>query len=238
MLSYYVKRVIEFDEDGIVPLDEMFPDNLTSKVRQWIAEDFGADQVDRIEKELHQLLGKTLKEWLAQEYFDFHVSLYKNRPIFWQLVSYRLGRSRSPPGAFSCFVHYHKLTRVETISKIRAFYLERVKDVLARERNHLLRVLEAARATSDGPRINRLSKVYADTISKIEELERFEAALITVNNPRKDKKVLPKNAKWVDRAVAEVRDNGWNPMIDYGVRVNIEPVKEAKLLHPAADRVR
>jgi len=111
MLSYYVKRVIEFDEDGIVPLDEMFPDNLTSKVRQWIAEDFGADQVDRIEKELHQLLGKTLKEWLAQEYFDFHVSLYKNRPIFWQLVSYRLGRSRSPPGAFSCFVHYHKLTR-------------------------------------------------------------------------------------------------------------------------------
>jgi hypothetical protein len=238
MLSYYVKRAIESDEDGIVPFDEMFPDNLINKVRQQIADDFGTDNVDRVEQELYQLLGKNLKEWLAQEYFDFHVSLYKNRPIFWQLVSYRSGNSRSPPGVFSCFVHYHRLTRVETISKIRAFYLERVKEALAREKEHLLRVLEAARATGDGPRINRLSKVYEDTLSKIDELERFEDALITLNNPRKDKKVLPKNARWVDRAIAEVRDNGWNPIIDYGVRVNIEPLKEAKLLHPAADRVK
>ena len=237
-LSYYVKLAIESDEDGIVPLDEMFPDNLTNRVRQCIAEDFGADQVDRIEQELYQLLGETLKEWLAQECFDFHVSLYKNRPIYWQLVSYRFGHGRSPPGAFSCFVHYHRLTRVETISKIRAFYLERVKEVLAREREHLVRVLEAARATKDGPRIDRLLKVYENTLSKIEELERFEAALITVNNPRKDKKVLPKKAKWVDRAIAEVRDNGWNPIIDYGVRVNIEPLRETKLLHPAAGRVK
>jgi len=237
LLSYYVKKAIESDEDGIVPLDEMFPDNLTNKVRQRIAEDFGTDQVDRIEQELYQLLGKTLKEWLAQEYFDFHVSLYKNRPIFWQLASYGHGRSRSPPGVFSCLVHYHRLTR-DTIPKIRAFYLERVKEALTREKEHLSRVLEAARATSDGPRINRLSKVYKSTQSKIDELERFETILLTVHNPRKDKKVLPKKAKWVDRTIAEVRDNGWNPIIDYGVRVNIEPLKEAKLLHPAAARVR
>lgn len=237
LLSYYIKLVIEEDPDGIVPLDEMFPDNLTNRVRQLIARDFGTERVDRIEQELYQLLGVTLKEWLTQEYFDFHVSLYKNRPIFWQLASHRHGRSRSPPGVFSCFVHYHRLTR-DTIPKIRAFYLERVKEVLVREKEHLLRVLEAARATSDGPRTDRLSKVYDDTLSKIEELERFEATLLTVHNPRKDKKVLPKNAKWVDRAIAEVRDNGWNPIIDYGVRVNIGPLKEAKLLHPAADRVK
>lgn len=238
MLSYFVKRAIESDEDGIVPLDEMFPDNLTSKVRQLIAENFGTDHVDRVEQELYQLLGIALKEWLAQRYFEFHVSFYKNRPIFWQLTSYRHGHSRGPPGVFSCFVHYHKLKRVETISKIQAFYLERVKEALTREKEHLTRVLEAARATGDGQRINRLSKVYEDTVSKIEELERFEAALLTVHNPRKDKKVLPRKAKWVDRAIAEVRDNGWSPIIDYGVRVNIEPLKEAKLLHPAADRVR
>ena len=237
MLSYFVKRAMESDEDGIVPFEEMFPDNLTNKVRELIAENFGADQVDRVEQELYQLLGVTLKEWLAQRYFDFHVSLYKNRPIFWQLASYRYGRSRGPPGIFSCFIHYHRLTR-DTIPKIRAFYLERVKEALTREKEHLLRVLEAARATGDGPRINRLSKVYESTLSKIDELERFEAALLSVHNPRRDKKVLPKKAKWVDKAIAEVRNNGWNPIIDYGVRVNIEPLKEAKLLHPAADRVR
>jgi len=237
LISYYVKRAIESDEDGIVPLNEMFPDDLVKKVRELIARDFGVGQVERVESEIRQILGKSTQDWIAQDYFSSHVSLYRWRPIFWQLSSYEHGRSRGPPGVFSCFVHYHRLTR-DTIPKIRAFYLERVKEALTREKEHLLRVLEATRATGDGSRINRLSKVYEDTINKIEELERFEAALITVNNPRKDKKVLPKKAKWVDRAIAEVRDNGWNPIIDYGVRVNIEPLKEAKLLHPAADRVK
>jgi len=237
LLSYYVKKAIESDEDGIVPLDEMFPDNLFKKVNELIAGDFGADYIEKIGLEIRQILRKSLKEWIAQDYFDFHVSLYRRRPIVWELTSYRYGRSRGPPGVFSCFIHYLRLTR-DTIPKIRAFYLERVKEALTREKEHLLRVLEAAHATGDGPRINRLSKVYENNLSKIDELERFEAALLTVHNPRKDKKVLPKNAKWVDRAIAEVRDNGWDPLIDYGVRVNIEPLKEAKLLHPAADRVK
>jgi hypothetical protein len=42
----------------------------------------------------------------------------------------------------------------------------------------------------------------------------------------------------VDQKIAEVRDNGYNPIIDYGVRVNIEPLKEAGLLHKAARRVK
>jgi hypothetical protein len=237
LLSYYIKRVIESDEDGIVPIDEMFPDNLIGKIRKLIAEDFGKDNVYRIEQESREILGKTLKDWVAQEYFDFHVSLYENRPIFWQITSYQHGSSRNPPGVFSCFVHYHKATH-DTIPKIRAFYLERVKEALTREKEHLLRVLEAARATGDGLRINRLSKVYENTQSRIDELDRFETALLAVYNPRKDKKGIPKKAKWVDRAIAEVRDNGWKPIIDYGVRVNIEPLKEARLLHPAADRVK
>jgi SAM-dependent methyltransferase len=237
LISYYVKTAIESDEDGIVPLNEMFPDDLVKKVRELVARDFGVDQVEKVESEMHQILGKSFQDWIAQDYFSFHVSLYRWRPIFWQLTSCRHGRSRNPPGAFSCFVHYHRLTH-DTILKIRAFYLERVREALTREKEHLLRVLEAARATGDGPHINRLSKVYENTQNKIDELDRFETALLTVHNQRKDKKVLPKNARWVDRAIAEVRDNGWKPIIDHGVRVNIEPLKEAKLLHPAADRVK
>jgi hypothetical protein len=36
----------------------------------------------------------------------------------------------------------------------------------------------------------------------------------------------------------EVQDNGWTPILDPGVRVNIEPLKEAKLLPVAAERVK
>jgi len=55
--------------------------------------------------------------------------------------------------------------------------------------------------------------------------------------PREDK-TLDIGRGWVDRTIAEVRDNGWTPILDHGVRVNIEPLKEAKILAKAAERAK
>ena len=236
LVSFCIKRALESDEDGIVPLDEMFRDNLFDKVREFIAQDFGKERVDKVELEISEVLGKSLKRWIEEDYFDFHVSLYRRRPIFWQLTSSRLGKSKLP-GVFSCFLYYHKLDK-DTIPKILAFYVNPVKERLYRKKDRVFKDLENARATGNRKRINELSKVYGETLAKIDEIESFEKALNTLHNPRKDKTKLKPDAKWVDKAIAEVRDNGWNPVIDYGVRVNIEPLKELKLLHPAADRVK
>jgi hypothetical protein len=236
LISYYVKKAMETDEDGIVPLDEMFSDNLFNKVRELIAQDFGKDRVDKIELEISEIFGKTLKKWIEEDYFDFHVSLYRRRPIFWQLTSSRLGKSKLP-GVFSCFLYYHKLDR-DTVPKILAFYLNPIKERLYREKERILKELEKARASGDRKRINDLSKAYEESLDKIDEIENMEKALNILHNPRKDKTKLKPDAKWIEKAIAEVRDNGWNPIIDYGVRVNIEPLKELKILHPAADRVK
>jgi len=236
LISYYVKKAIESDEDGIVPLDEMFPDNLFSKVRAFILQDFGKEKVDRIELEISEIFGKALKRWIEEDYFNFHVRLYRRRPIFWQLTSSMLGKSQLP-GVFSCFVHYHKLDK-DTIPKILAFYLDPIKERFSRERDRVFKDLENARATGGRKRINELSKAYEEALAKIDEIENMEKNLNILRNPREDKTELKPDAKWVDKAIAEVRDNGWNPIIDYGVRVNIEPLKELKLLHPAANRVK
>jgi len=236
LVSYYVKKAIESDEDGIVPLDEMFPDNLFKKVRELIAQDFGKGRIDEIELEISEILGKSLKRWLAEDYFNFHVSLYRRRPIFWQLTSSRLGRSKLP-GVFSCFIYYHKLDR-DTIPKILGFYVKPVKDKLYRERKRIFNNLKKAKDSGNKKRINELSKAYEDILDRIDEIEKFEKALNTLHNPRRDKTKLKEDARWVERAIAEIRDDGWKPKIDYGVRVNIEPLKELKLLHPAADRVK
>jgi hypothetical protein len=236
LISFYIKKVIESDEDGIVPLDEMFSDNLFNKVRECIAQDFGKDRIDKVELEISEILGKSLKRWIEEDYFDFHVTLYRRRPIFWQLTSSNLGKSKLP-GVFSCFLYYHKLDR-DTIPKILAFYINPVKERLHRERDRIFKDLEDARATGNVKRINELSKAYGEALAKIDEIESFEKVLNILHNPREDKTKLKPDAKWVDKAIAEVRDNGWNPIIDYGVRVNIEPLKELKLLHPAANRVK
>ena len=50
------------------------------------------------------------------------------------------------------------------------------------------------------------------------------------------------DASWVKQKIAEVTGGpaygrGWLPVLDYGVRVNIEPLKLAGVLPRAADRI-
>jgi hypothetical protein len=236
LISFYIKKVMESDEDGIVPLDETFPDNLFNKVRGYIVQDFGKDRVDKVELEISDVLGKSLKRWIEEDYFDFHVTLYRRRPIFWQLTSSNLGKTKLP-GVFSCFLYYHKLTR-DTVPKILAFYINPTKERLRREKERTFKDLEQARSSGNRKIINEVSTAYENILAKIEEIENMEKALNILHNVREDKTKLKADARWIDRAIAEVRDNGWNPIIDHGVRVNIEPLKELKLLHPAANRVK
>jgi hypothetical protein len=232
LLSYYVKLAMEEDVDGVVPIDQM-----VQEVRKHLAADFGEARSDSVESEITEILGKGLEEWLRRDFFDLHVGLYERRPVIWQLSSANFSADRASWGAFNCFLHYHKLTR-DTVPKVQAYYLKPIQERLARERDRIFKELEAARASGDRKSINRLSKAYEDVFSQVHELERFNEALNTLHNPRKDREPLPSNARWVDKAIAEVRDSGWRPNIDYGVRVNIEPLKELRLLHPAADRVK
>jgi len=235
LISYYVKKAIESDEDGIVPLDEMFPDYLASQVRQQIISDFGKANLDKIEKELEKILGKTLSDWLAEDFFNFHVTLYRRRPIFWQLTSNQFGSGRSHQGVFSCFLYYHKLTK-ETIPTVQALYLHKVRERLQREKDFISNELVAA--SGDRKKELQLKQQYAQISEKLNELEKFDTALTELQKPRRIKTKLSKDSKWIERKIAEVRDEGWKPVIDYGVRVNIEPLKELGLLSKAADRIR
>lgn len=232
LISYYAKLSIEEDDDGIVSIEQ-----LTNDVKEKFAEDFGKDRVNSIESELYDILGKSLKDWFAKDYFDFHLQMYKNRPIYWQLTSSNTkGRARLP-GAFSCYLNYHKLNR-DTIPKILAHYLKTVIDNAKVEKNRTMKDLEKARLEGDRKKVNQKSKQYEESANIVEELETFENALNKIHSPREDKTILPKNPKWVQEKIKEVRDDGWNPVIDYGVRVNIEPLKEAKILPKSADKVK
>jgi len=232
LISFYIKKSIESDPDGIVPLPK-----LVDQVRKNLAEDFGNDQVDVKEREMQEILGKSLEDWVATEYFDFHVNLYKRRPIFWHIASSNFATTRTSKGTINIFLHYHKLDR-DTIPKILTRYVQPELEATKWKTERLKRELQEARNQNNKTREKELSKQLEATLSTLEELEGFKKALETVHNPRPDKTKLPKNPTWVQQKIAEVRDNGYNPVIDYGVRVNIEPLKEAGLLHKAAQRVK
>jgi hypothetical protein len=237
LISYYVKKVIEADEDGVTPLDEMYPDNLVSKIRRFVQEDFGNKKLDIVELEISEILGKPLKTWLLEDYFDFHVSLYRRRPIFWHLTSLNFSPARGSKGVMNIFINYRKLDR-DIVPKILTNYVKPELETTKWKTERLKRELQEARDQGNRTKERELSKQFEESLTILEEMQNFQKVLETIHNPRPDRTRLPKNPTWLQQKIAEVRDDGYNPVIDYGVRVNIEPLKEAGLLHKAAQRVR
>jgi len=224
LLSYYVKKVIELDENGITSLE-----SVVSKVRGGLAKDFGEDRSQKVESEISKILGKSLENWFANDFFEFHTSLFGRRPIIWQMTSANFSHGRGIRGIFNCFLHYHRLGR-DTIPKIRTKreYLKGILDGAKWKTERLRRELQNARDLGDKSRERQLQREYEEAIDEFSELQAFDNKLAEVSNPRNDRTQLDEDASWMEKKIAEVRDDGWTPVIDYGVRVNIEPLKERK----------
>ncbi|MHA1381214.1 MAG: BREX-1 system adenine-specific DNA-methyltransferase PglX [Candidatus Helarchaeota archaeon] len=237
LISYYIKQLLENDKNGIIPINQYFENNLVTKVITLIEKDFRKEKIQVFQEQFQELIGTSLEDWISRDYFNFHVNLYKKKPIFWQLTSYRYGSSRSPPGIFSCLVYYHKLNR-DTIPKIQAFYIKPLIEKLTKQKEKFMKELQKAKVDQNKSVIKKKSKNYDKISRDLDELEKFNFALNELHNPREKKIKKHKKPNWVIDKIAEIRDNGWAPVIDYGVRVNIEPLKELKLLPTIADKVK
>jgi hypothetical protein len=93
LIHYLAHQVIREDPDGIVPLQDCYPAGrselelgLVSRVRKKLREIFGEEAMPTVERELQQALGSRLEDWLAREFFGYHVGLYRLRPIIWQIT--------------------------------------------------------------------------------------------------------------------------------------------------------
>jgi hypothetical protein len=245
LLSYAVKLVLESDPEGVVPIARVGSrPTLAEQVKRRLADWFGADQVDAKWAEAADILGKSVEDWLAQDFFAFHVDLYRRRPIFWQLTSaFCLPRSQSA-GVFSCLLHYHKLRR-NTLQNVLSHYVAPLLEEAQAQydaTSNVLKGLEQRGAPRKETTPARAAVKEADArLRELQELARRLRELDTGGRP-----VTPTpapDAPWLRHKIAEVTGGpafggrGWLPVIDYGVRVNIEPLKVARVLPRAADRI-
>jgi hypothetical protein len=214
LLSFCVKRTLEGDDDGIVPLVACNNEPpLEERVLAALAELVGADRAHVFEGEIASELRKkvpgyrradSIGDFLANVYFEHHVRLYKSRPIFWHLASAPEGGGTP---AFAVLVHYHRF-RKDALRKlrgahVRSFIERRQRDLaLARQANRTDEVLEIQR--------------------DIEEVQAFDTKLQGLEEGR-----FPIRVPW--KTTAE-QPKGWDPDLDDGVRVNILPLQTAGLL--------
>jgi hypothetical protein len=253
LIHYLAHQVIREDPDGIVPLQDCYPAGrnelelgLVSWVRKKLQEIFGEEAMPTVERELQQALGSRLEDWLAREFFGYHVGLYRLRPIIWQIAlpsspeSQRNQRSRRRSATqtvqtdFSVFLYWHKLDS-DTLRKVRHIYLQPFLDAAEREVQQMeqrvaeLRNSDALHRQGEEERLNQAR-------SKLEGLKNLAQRIDELLRPHTLQ--VESRSEWVKEKVNEIVANGYSPNLDYGVRVNIEPLKQKGILPRDAERVR
>lgn len=226
LLSYAVKRVVEADEDGIVPFAPVAGEpSLADQVHRELQALFPKLDIGQVEVEIANELKNTVKgyrrttgiaEWLENAFFEFHCSLYKSRPILWHVAS----SQGTGPFAFGALVHYHRFDK-NRMAQLRAQYLRDAIETFRRE---------AALADKAGR-----TDARQDWQARLEEAQELDRRLQWVQEGRhegpeggdRDYRIL---TPW---KAPEDRPKGWAPDLDDGVKVNIEPIQKAGVLRVA-----
>ncbi len=236
LLSHAVQRVVEADEDGIVPFAAVSGEtSLLDRLHQELARLFPEQDINQLETEITNELKRkvrgyksasSLGQWLDNHFFAFHASLYKKRPILWHIAS----RQGHTPFAFGALCQYHKFD-ADRMAKLRAGYLRDAIESFRRE---------AARASQEDRAEDR-----TEWQARLEEAQALDRKLQAVQEGRhggsegdedeaQDQEL--EHDQELDYRILtpwkspEDRPQGWEPDLDDGVKVNIEPLQRAGVL--------
>ena len=114
----------EPDADNVIPMCEgdYFEDDIVVRFRKFIAVVFGAEHLEENIAYIEQVLGKSLRKYFLNDFYNDHVKMYSNRPIYWQYAS-----RTDNKGAFKALVYLHRYTP-STTSTVLAY----LRDYIAR----------------------------------------------------------------------------------------------------------
>lgn len=221
LLSYAVKRVVEADDDGIVPFQAVAGEPaLIDRLRLELHQLFPQQDPNALEVALTNELKRrakgyrsvsSLEEWLIDEFFVYHDSLYKSRPILWHIASSQ-GRGAC---AFGALVRYHTFD-YERLAKLRGTHL---RDAIAHCRR------EAGLASQEGRTDDRL--LWQSRLEESELLDRKLQWIQEGSNGHPAPRDCRIRTPW--KAEAD-QPQGWRPDLDDGVVVNIAPLQVAGVL--------
>lgn len=111
----------QMEEDAVMPLmaeDCGFADNTLVRVKELLTLIWGEEQLIPTLNFLHDALGKSLEDYLRDDFWPEHVRRYQKRPIYWLFSSGK----RKP--AFQVLTYMHRMNR-HTVEIIRSRYLLR-----------------------------------------------------------------------------------------------------------------
>jgi type II restriction/modification system DNA methylase subunit YeeA len=143
------------DEDAILPLmgsNCNFPDDALHQIYGLLDTLWGHDTRTENINFIQECLDKDLEKFLVKDFYKFHCSMYKKKPIYWLFSSKK--------GAFQVLVYMHRMNEF-TAEKIRANYLlEQLKHL--RNEEAVMAGDEANLSTQEARKLDQIRKDIAE----------------------------------------------------------------------------
>lgn len=97
----------EPDADNVVPVTETdcFEDDIVTRFRRFLTVAFGKENLAANIAYIEQVLGKSIRKYFVNDFYNDHVKMYSNRPIYWQYSS-----QTNNKGSFKALVYLHRYT--------------------------------------------------------------------------------------------------------------------------------
>jgi len=95
------------DADNVIPVTETdcFEDDIVTRFRRFLTVAFGKENLAANIAYIEQVLGKSIRKYFVNDFYNDHVKMYSNRPIYWQHSS-----QTSNKGSFKALVYLHRYT--------------------------------------------------------------------------------------------------------------------------------
>jgi len=165
-LTKIILNILKKEDSGIILLNQPSDkDILFKRVLAEFDHIFGEDNTDNVLKQINNLFGKSLNDWIEKDFFKNHISQYKKRPIVWHLSS--------ELKSFQCFIFYHNLSQ-NLLIILRNRYVEKRLNFLKEESKYMTELLKNE---SEDSKIKELNKKYIKIEDTIEDLQKFSENL-------------------------------------------------------------
>lgn len=118
----------EPDADNVIPVTETdcFEDDIVTRFRRFLSVAFGKENLAANIAYIEQVLGKSIRKYFVNDFYNDHVKMYSNRPIYWQYSS-----QTNNKGAFKALVYLHRYTpkTTSTVLNYLRDYINKIADI-------------------------------------------------------------------------------------------------------------
>jgi len=169
-LEDYLKQVCNPtfmpDDDNVIPVldDEYFTDDIVGRFKKFLRLTFGDDHYDENLAFIESAIGKDIRKYFLNDFYNHHVKIYKKRPIYWMFSS--------PKKSFNVLIYMHRY-RSDTVSRILNEYLREFQEKLrARKINQQEISISESASASEKSRANREIARIDKVLTELDDYER------------------------------------------------------------------